>query len=549
MIQRVLKEVPANNRNGQFNEIIERFEKSEDPLEKFRIIDELEHKGGFRRPKLEPRIAKNNETSRNYRNLGNVRFNKRTNDGYTKALKQYNKALCYAENGSEELGLGFASRSAVYFELGLYDICIENIHLARQTVSARNMDELNNREAECVRRNGLARKKPMPVHTPKLNFPANVQIPFIANCLKVDRNEQYGRHIRTTVHLKVGDVVAVEEAFCSTLDHKYKYERCEKCLKENNFNLMPCRHCVRSMFCDTCRDEAYEQFHKLECPVVDLMAQLLCTYTSVTLRTVIRAITSFESAESLTTHVEEISGQDLTIFDCDYTKKSSYYAPVYFMAENCVKDAGLSIYIVASLIAQPLLELTELKDTFSDEKAAFTIKLLIQHHLKRIPIIHSRYATYNKKEFFQYASGVHPLRDLLNHSCAPNLFITSVGNKFVYTVLKPIEAGEQLFDNYNVDFRRRTRAERQEILTTFRCQCMACQYDYRLESEIGEGRHVPNMPVCDTVSFESMRICAAYLNKYSRYYPCKQLLRAESQFRGQLVTIYQTEVPMEERFK
>ncbi|KAG4076741.1 hypothetical protein HA402_002028 [Bradysia odoriphaga] len=547
MYQRVLTEVEANIKSGQFDEMVERFKKTENPIEKFRIIDELEHNGCFRRPQLQPRIAKNNETSRNYRNLGNARFEKRTNSGYLKALKQYNKALCNAENGSEELGLGLASRSAVYFELGLYDICIDNIHLARQTVSARFMDELNNREAECLRLNDLASKNPMPGHNPKLSLPANVQIPFIANCLRVERNEQYGRHITTTVHLKPGDVVAVEDAFCSTLDPKYKYERCEKCLKQNNYNLMPCRHCVRVMFCDRCHDEAYEQFHKLECPIIDLISQLLSSRALVTLRTVVRAITSFETAESLATFIEEISGQDLTIFDCDYTKKSSYYAPVYFMAKN-FDDKEPITYILVSLIAQPLLELTELKDTFTDEKTACIIKQLILHHLKRIPGFNSRYFTYNDKKFLQYATGIHPFRDLLNHSCAPNLFITSVGNKLVYTVFKPIKAGEQLFDNYNVDFRHITRAERQEMLPDFRCQCKACENDYQQESEMEEGRHVPDMRRVCPFTLESYKVCTEYLNKFNRYYPCKRLIQAEDEFGFQLLLMYQTEMPMEKMF-
>lgn len=453
MYHKVLKEFSQNIRDGQFDAYLAGFNETEDSVEKLLIIDELERNGSFQRPEIQPRIAKNNGKSKVYRTLGNDEFKYQTNAGHLAALKQYNKSICYAENGSEELGLGFSNRSAVYFELGLYDDCIDNIQLARQTVPKRLMEKLNNREAECLKRKGVANKNPEPKISPKLSFPANAQIPFIANCLKLEKNEQFGRHIKTTVDLKPGDVVAIEDAFCSALDHRFRYMRCEKCLKENNYNLMPCQHCVTVMFCRTCRDEASETFHKIECPVIDLMAQLLCDYAFVTLRKVICTITSFRSADALIAFIEETRDQNLTIFDCDYTEKSSHYAPVHFIVGNVGNvgrdiGAALGAYILTSLVLKPLFQLTELKDMFTDEQAVSVLGPLILHHMQRSQKYYAGSVSFNGSLFFEYAKGVHPFRGLLNHSCAPNLSVTSTNSKFVYTVLKPTKAGEQLFDNY-----------------------------------------------------------------------------------------------------
>ncbi len=426
------------------------FHSMEDLNGKLQSIDKLERDGYFKSPQFQPRIHKNNEKSSMYRNMGNKQFERQTNVGYLAALKYYNKSICYAENESEELGIGFGNRSAVFFELGLYDDCLDNIKLAKQCGPARIIDKLIYREKLCLDREVSAKNSSSPIVTPELSYPANEAIPFIANCLEMKRNEQYGRHIITTTDLKPGDVVATEEAFCTTMHHEFQYARCEYCLSENNYNLLPCTQCVSVMFCAKCRDKAYDKFHRIECPVVDFMAKLLCKSILLTYRTVIRAITSFDSADCLITFIEETSDQDLTVFDCNYKEKSShnFYAPVHFAEERCDPNAEFSTCLLVHLISQALLEFTELKYTFKKAKAIIALKGLIYHHINRIPSVTSAAIYFGVNLFDQYAIGLYPFRNLLNHSCVPNVVLTSLNNKMVYTVLRPIKAGEQLFDNY-----------------------------------------------------------------------------------------------------
>lgn len=203
------------------------------------------------------------------------------------------------------------------------------------------------------------------------------------------------------------------------------------------------------MFCgDKCYDEAYDKYHKLECPIIDYFAKLLCLRGAVTLRTVLRAITSFNSTDELIAFIDETENQDLTVFSCNYKEKShNPYVPVHFLYEKFDADAEFSACILVALICKPLLELTELKGKFKSSKAVTALRDLVLHHIKRAPTP-SGAIFFNGSSVEDYAGGVYPFRCLLNHSCAPNMLITSFDKKLVYTVSKPTKAGEQLFDNY-----------------------------------------------------------------------------------------------------
>lgn len=118
------------NNDIHFQDTLIRFKLSN---EKHQLIDELQKNGCFQRPDTQTRQTKKNEESAKYRASGNKFFERKTNANYLKALEFYNKCICYAENDSEEIGLGFANRSAVYFKLRLYDDCLQNIKHAKRT--------------------------------------------------------------------------------------------------------------------------------------------------------------------------------------------------------------------------------------------------------------------------------------------------------------------------------------------------------------------------------------------------------------------------------
>lgn len=73
---------------------------------------------------------KNNERSTALRIEGNEKF--RT-EKWEDAMSFYNRSLCFSENGSENVGLAFANRSACFFHIKMCDKVLVDIELAIQS--------------------------------------------------------------------------------------------------------------------------------------------------------------------------------------------------------------------------------------------------------------------------------------------------------------------------------------------------------------------------------------------------------------------------------
>ena len=73
-------------------------------------------------------MSKNNKEAEKCRAAGNKLF---FQGNYCEAILAYNHSLCYAETGSEAVGLGYGNRSAVYFRLEEYELCLSSIEMAK----------------------------------------------------------------------------------------------------------------------------------------------------------------------------------------------------------------------------------------------------------------------------------------------------------------------------------------------------------------------------------------------------------------------------------
>lgn len=149
-------------------------------------------------------VPKSNENATHCRLEGNKIFKMAI---YEKAIEFYNAGLCYAPEGSEEIPLIYANRSAVYLEIHEYALAIENIQLARQNGYPNDkMAKLAAREEKCK----VSLEKPACENEFdtssffKLSHPPNPKIPFIIDCLELRKCEKFGRGVYTTKDLKTG---------------------------------------------------------------------------------------------------------------------------------------------------------------------------------------------------------------------------------------------------------------------------------------------------------------------------------------------------------
>uniref|UniRef100_A0A182K6X0 MYND-type domain-containing protein n=1 Tax=Anopheles christyi TaxID=43041 RepID=A0A182K6X0_9DIPT len=212
-------------------------------------------------PFAKGKIAKSNSKAVSLREQANAAYKKDPNDT-TKALQLYNQSICMAEEGSADLGLGYANRSAVYFNRKQYRECLHNIELARQhNYPAEMMSKLGDREQR-VRQQLL--EKDISDYVEE-NIPTRHC--SIKSCLEVGEG---GQGIRTNRSLEEGEKVLLEKPFVLVVEAELAYQRCDYCGSSNEYNLRPCKGCTAVMYCsEECQDQSFQRYHQFECEIVD----------------------------------------------------------------------------------------------------------------------------------------------------------------------------------------------------------------------------------------------------------------------------------------
>jgi tetratricopeptide (TPR) repeat protein len=186
---------------------------------------------------------KNNSTAIEYRLAGNAYYKSRK---FYQALVCYNKSLCHAIPTSEEFALTFANRSAVYYEIEEYDICMENIQLAFDfKYPADKSHKLVERYERCMEliecyNNAKNDSEKFISNFFKLSYAPKKNIPLIADCIELKCSKKYGRHLITNTDLKAGDIIAIENPFYKFIFNNARFTHCTNCLRSVKLNLFPC---------------------------------------------------------------------------------------------------------------------------------------------------------------------------------------------------------------------------------------------------------------------------------------------------------------------
>lgn len=193
-------------------------------------------------------VHKSKASADKYRNEGNKFYSVKK---YIDALLCYNKSLLFSELGSETLGLAYANRSATYYEMELYENSLNNIQLAKNNrYPIRNMEKLLIREQRCLEiiNNPTSPYKDLTKAVGQefleLSYQANEKIPFIVECLELEKSPSFGRYITTKVPLHAGDIIAIEEPFCKVLLPESRYKYCANCFEDYFHDLLPCLECT-----------------------------------------------------------------------------------------------------------------------------------------------------------------------------------------------------------------------------------------------------------------------------------------------------------------
>ncbi|XP_012277849.1 SET and MYND domain-containing protein 4-like [Orussus abietinus] len=481
---------------------------------------------------------KNAATSVNIRVKGNELFtaDPASSSRYVTAWKMYSESIARAPPRSKELALAYANRSAVLFRFKKYKECLEDIDRA---LSLDYPDDLKPklllRKGTCLKALGkpeyektfeeahqLIKKmsvteniKTVPKstvqmkrlnkvrgqvkekehHVPKIPS-CNPEVPFASDAVAVKYDDIFGRHLVATRDIKPGETLVVEKPYALILAPEHMYTHCAKCL-DVAWDSIPCDHCVYAMFCsEKCKEEAWKEFHDIECPVVGLLLNLemnILGLLSMRLAVVtVRRMESFEALRKEFQIVDNWKDPRTRGYADDGKFHSEDYRSVYSLTTNADKRSvpdlfGRALnttYILYFLATETEMFGTKLKanlPSLAKNSDLTFVGGMILRHQQMIPSNVHMFVEERDFDNVERGAALMPFFSLINHSCDHNITRQSLKEHMVLYALYPIEKGEQLFDNYGLLYAVMEKASRRKKLKEqffFDCNCLPCEEDW-----------------------------------------------------------------------
>lgn len=536
-----------------YDDAITLFELSETHEERVRFSLKLIDDQGSLPPKSLVISRKNGARAVEVRISGDHHFAKKE---YLSALQLYNEALCFCEKGTENMGMAYANRSAVYFMTGYYELCLENIELALQNAYPEVLkDKLIKRKNDClykINNGGEKLVKPKEIDI-KLSYEPNPKIPFMVEGIDLKVNEKYGRHLIAKQNFNPGDILIIEKPFTSILSKDKVYSYCLYCMNSNLMNLKPCNESTCAMFCsDKCYEESLAKFFKFEGQILDALYEYLDKKLHI-VRMVIKLLTLFEDFDDLKEFIDSIDLSKTTPFDIDYktaTEKDLFRVFYAFSTHEELRDNNIlfSSCNWSAYVYYLIKQCTDLGQRIKKKEHQSTIMTVILR-LKLITSIYciNSYTISPSRGDQDYldvkGSQSNLITSLFSHSCVPNVRITGE-NVNALIVMLPIKAGDQIFVSYGPIHNGFDLEKRQQILKAsycFDCTCDACKNDYPQQNDLRNNeisvdeqlfitRYKINVtqPNDPAVIREMLNQCNQFLTKYGHNYPSLDICNVQA---------------------
>lgn len=402
------------------------------------------------------------------------------------AIEQYNKSLCFAENGSVSHSLAYANRAFCFLNLKMYDECLIDIEFAKKASYPDHlMPKLEQRKVNCLKQMTTSiERKPF---EPQLSFDADDKVPSIANVLRLVTNEEFGRHFIAGSNIEEDQVVIVEEPLIKLVDVSSIYKRCHSCLKETT-NVIPCQMCTKAMFCNVvCTSDNY--YHQYECNMKNL--EFFDDFTAENcvrflIRAVLIGLNDFTSSEELLEFVETFrdgSNPDDIVVE-DGSAKSIF--GIFLNLNHLVKyESVKATVLICSCIAyNVIIGHSSLSEKFPTTNVQHFLMHLLTQLASMFAINNILLQQWNDqmvhvierdgKETF--GSSLFNISSYFNHACMPNIIRLTNTNHAVIKTIRPIKKGEQIFIRYGIDPNWPTFRRRQHLFNfcEFHCQCRLC---------------------------------------------------------------------------
>ncbi|XP_012286362.1 SET and MYND domain-containing protein 4 isoform X2 [Orussus abietinus] len=475
--------------------------------------------------------------------------------------KSFSKIRIHQESRSKELALAYANRSAVLFRFKKYKESLGDIDraldldypdhlkpklLLRKGVCLRalgeqdyeklfeeayqlmnrmsipeNMGEMNRLDE--VRRQVEEKEYPVPTITS-----CNPEVPFASDAVAIKYDNIFGRHLVATRDIKAGETLIVEKPYELFLASEHMYSHCVKCLNIA-WSSIPCDYCSYALFCsEKCKEDAWKQFHDIECPIIGLLQNLGMDTNLLSMRLIITLLRKMGSFQKLRKELEIVDNwkDPRTKGFSDGKFDNESYRSVYSLMTNTDKRSVPDLfkktlntaYILFFLATRTTMFGNKLEANFSalgkNPELTFVGGLILRHQ-QMMSTNFFKFGEDRKVEYILRGVAIMPFLSLINHSCDPNTVRQSKKAHMVVYALFPIKEGGQLFSNYVPFYGLLERDTRQKELKEqffIDCHCRPCEENWPMYHELKPYRSLVTSPHQIENIRETLKNFMRYLN-------------------------------------
>ena len=457
------------------------------------------------------------------REEGNILYKKNL---LNEALVKYNLSLRYCPIDDNSIALAYSNRSAVFFGLKKYQLCLNDIEKAfihnypansRLRLVDRKIecllklkksceaitylkhllkDEISNINEEVIK--GFEDKlSNLEKNSVEVNIEENLNDLSINNdkhknkTYGIDYSDDCGNYVKSMKSIEIGDQILVEAPYASVLLKEYIATNCYNCMKRLNaqeMNITFCKDCVNVTYCsEACSSVAWAAHHSHECKYLRLIIYKfgISHMEHLALRIILKT-----NYEYLNLVKEELLKSEAIEEACRIdSTETSQYKSIFNLVTHSNKRISSDMVrrsMVAGLFGKFIIRTSYFPHAINESSDEF-------YYICSLMLRHSQAISCNAHEIseFQYntnsvatsittgiGAGIYPILSLFNHSCNPHVVRNFNGTSCVLRAIRRIKEGEQIFDNYGKLYAINNYDDRQFKLQDqyfFNCKCEPCE--------------------------------------------------------------------------
>ncbi|XP_066949509.1 SET and MYND domain-containing protein 4-like [Macrobrachium rosenbergii] len=376
------------------------------------------------------------------------------------------------------------------------------VNEVKATVTVRIMTVFKSIKARKGKKgSGKNTKQKGKVKPPQLSYGVHKLFPRASSALEFTVTKDRGRCVIAKRDIRPGDILIVEEPFCTMMNPDFLASHCYHCYVRSPVPI-PCNSCAKVCYCsEECRAASWEGLHSKECKVLNHLIDPGIGKIALLAYRVLTKLT-WSKLQKLREKIDTIV-QDELIEACTAEKDSgknspegmkwegpylpSDYLTILHLTSNSFKRsfgdlfkrAVTAVYLTKCLIKAGYFT----SGKCSNDDMLFAASVVLRH------LQGCSCNAYEIDEFQLGPNGVvdaksnelggalYPTVSLTNHACTSNAARYSVGDVCVLHAIRPIPKNSEVFDNYGFYYYLNTVNERQEVLMNqykFKCDCEAC---------------------------------------------------------------------------